>query len=111
MCGYYQNIITAKEKVFFSVQFTSIYRGAGVSVKFLMVGETNFVVGYHLLTEGHSIQLGSGGGGGAVPPSPLSGPRQCPDNNNNININNNIFRVSNKITIKSQPQVPYKKVP
>ena len=38
-----------------------------------MVGETSSVVGYHLLTEGHSIQLGSGwGGGGAMagPPPP-----------------------------------------
>ena len=80
-----------------------------------MVGETSSVVGYHLLTEGHSIQLGSGWGGGgppmgAPPPPPPPGPRQRPDNNN-ININNNIFGVSNKITIKSQPQVPYKVVP
>ena len=72
-----------------------------------MVGETSSVVGYHLLTEGHSIQ----------PPPPRwpppphpPGPRQRPDNNN-ININNNIFGVSNQITIKSQPQVPYKVVP
>ena len=78
-----------------------------------MVGETNSVVGYHLLTKGHSIQLGSGRG--ECPP----GPRQRPDddddddddNNNNNNNNNNIFRVSNKITIKSQPEVPYKVVP
>ena len=78
-----------------------------------MVGETSSVVGYHLLTEGHSIQLGSGWGGGGrlgPPPPPPPGPRQRPDNNN-ININNNIFGVSNKITIKSQPQVPYKVVP
>ena len=78
-----------------------------------MVGETSSVVGYHLLTEGHSIQLGSGwGGGGAMAPPPPHppGPRQRPENNN-ININNNIFGVSNKITIKSQPQVPYKVVP
>ena len=33
---------------------------AGVSVKFLMVGVTNSMVGYHLMTEDHSIQLGSG---------------------------------------------------
>ena len=32
----------------------------GVSVKFLMVGETNSMVGYHLMTKGHSIQLGFG---------------------------------------------------
>ena len=31
---------------------------AGVSVKFLMVGETNSIVGYHLMTEDHLIQLG-----------------------------------------------------
>ena len=31
---------------------------AGVSVKFLMVGGTNSVVGYHLMAEDHSIQLG-----------------------------------------------------
>ena len=29
---------------------------AGVSVKFLMVGETNSMVCYHLMVEGHSIQ-------------------------------------------------------
>ena len=33
---------------------------AGVSVKFLMVGETNSMVGYHLMAEDHSIQLGAG---------------------------------------------------
>ena len=43
------------------------------------------------------------------PPHPPD-PRQRPDNNN-IDINNNIFGVSNKIAIKSQPQVPYKVVP
>ena len=37
----------------------------GVSVKYLMVGETNSMVGYHLVTEGHSIQLG----GAVRPPS------------------------------------------
>ena len=41
---------------------------AGVSVKFLMVGETNSMVGYHLMVEGHSTQLGVWGG--AVSPSP-----------------------------------------
>ena len=40
---------------------------AGVSVKFLMVGETNSMVGYHLMTESHSIQLRSGG---AMSPPP-----------------------------------------
>ena len=69
-----------------------------------MVGETNYMVRYHLMTEGHSIQLGSGGC--CIPPA---GPGQRPDNNNHININ--IFGVSYKITIKSQPQVPYKVVP
>ena len=43
---------------------------AGVSVKFLMVGETNSMVGYHLMVEGHSTQLGVWGG--AVSPSPPS---------------------------------------
>ena len=28
-----------------------------VSVQFLVVGETNSMVGYHLIAEGHSIQL------------------------------------------------------
>ena len=46
---------------------------SGVSVKFIMVGETNSMVGYHLMTKGHSIQLGSWG---AVPPA---GPGQHPD--------------------------------
>ena len=71
-----------------------------------MVRETNSMVGYHLMTEGHSIQLGSEGEGGTV--SRPAGPGQHPDNNNT---NNNIFGVSHKITIKSQPQVPYKVVP
>ena len=50
---------------------------AGVSVKFLMVGETNFMVGYHWMAKGHSVQLG-GGGGDAVSPPP-AGPGQHPD--------------------------------
>ena len=62
-----------------------------------MVGVTNSMVGYYLITEGHSIQLRSGG------TVPTAGPGQHPDNNNHININ--IFGVSYKITIKSQPQV------
>ena len=37
-----------------------VYVIPGVSVKFLLVGETNSMVGYHLMAEGHSIQLGSG---------------------------------------------------
>ena len=82
-----------------------------VSVNFLMVGETNSMVGYHVMTKCHSIQLGDEGGGAVSPPPlPPAGPGQCPDNNN-ININNKIFRVSYKITIKSQSQVPYKVVP
>ena len=76
-----------------------------------MVRETNSGVGYHLLTERHSFGGGGGVGGGATvapyPPPPLPGPRQHPDNNN-INNNNNNFGVSNKIRIKSQPEVPYK---
>ena len=40
-------------------EFGHIY--SGVSAKFLMVGETNSVVGYYLMTEDHSIQLGFGG--------------------------------------------------
>ena len=55
------------------------------------------MVGYYLITEGHSIQLRSGG------TVPTAGPGQRPDNNNHININ--IFGVSYQITIKSQPQV------
>ena len=78
----------------------------GVSVKYLMVGETNSMVGYHLMTKGHSIQLGSGG----VLCGPPAALRQHPHNNNNININNNISRVSYDITIKSQSPVPYKVV-
>ena len=34
----------------------------GVSLKFLIVGETNSMVGYHLMTEGQSIQLEVSGG-------------------------------------------------
>ena len=37
---------------------------SGVSVKFLMVGETNSMVGYHSMAKSHSIQLGVWGGGG-----------------------------------------------
>ena len=70
---------------------------SGVSVKFIMVGETNSMVGYHLMTKGHSIQLGSWG---AVLPA---GPGQHPDNNNHNNIN--IFGVSYK---KSQSNLRLK---
>ena len=66
-----------------------------------MVGETNSMVGYHLIIKGHSVQLGSGG-----TVIPQSGPRQRPDNNNNTSINN-IFGVFYKISIKSQSKVPY----
>ena len=40
--------------------FTSNVTGetSGVSVKFLMVGETNSMVGYYLMAKSHSIQLG-----------------------------------------------------
>ena len=31
---------------------------AGVWVKFLKVGETDSIAGYHLMAEGHSIHLG-----------------------------------------------------
>ena len=34
---------------------------AGVSVKFLLVGESNSMVGYHLIAEDHLIQLGMWG--------------------------------------------------
>ena len=57
---------------------------SGVSVTFLKVGETNSMVGYHLMVEGHSDQLESVG---AV--SPPAGPGQHPDNNNDNNNNNN----------------------
>ena len=36
------------------------------------------MVGYHLMTKGHSIQLGSGGGVCVLPPPP-AGPGQHPD--------------------------------
>ena len=39
-----------------------------------MLGETNSMVGYHLMTEDHSIQLGVWGGG----VSPLAGAEQDP---------------------------------
>ena len=35
-----------------------MYTRTGVSVKFLMVWETNSMVGYHLMAEDHSIQFG-----------------------------------------------------
>ena len=38
--------------------FFESWVSTGVSVKFLMVGETNSMVGYHLMAEDHSIQLG-----------------------------------------------------
>ena len=59
---------------------------SGVSVKFLKVGETNSMVGYHLMVEGDSDQLESVG---AV--TPPAGPGQHPDNNNNNNNNNVII--------------------
>ena len=65
-----------------------------------MVGETNSMVGYDLMTGGHSIQLGSGG---AVPPPP-AGPGNCPDNNNHMNIN--IFGIS--YVIRSQSNLSLK---
>ena len=71
---------------------------SGVSVKFLMVGETDSMVGYHLMAKGHSIQLGSGGSCEPSPPLPPhlspAGPEQCPDNSNNVNINNNHSQIS-----------------
>ena len=58
-----------------------------------MVGETNSMVGYHLMAEDHSVQLGYG----TVSPPP-AGPGQClhndDNNNNNNNTSNNIFGVS-----------------
>ena len=62
-----------------------------------MVGETNSMVGYHLIAKGY-IQI-SWDLGDAV--SSPAGPGQHPDNSNNININKNIFGVSYKIKIKS----------
>ena len=56
------------------------------------------MAGHHLMTKGHSIQLGSGG---TVPPP--AGPGQCPDNNNHNNIN--VFGVSYK---KSQSNLSLK---
>ena len=46
-----------------------------VSVKFLMVGESNCMVGCHLMAKDHSIQLGvwAGGGGGALSPQQVQG--------------------------------------
>ena len=41
-----------------------------------MIGETNSMVDYHVMAEGHSIQLGVWGGGGAV--SLTAGTRQHP---------------------------------
>ena len=46
---------------------------AGVSVKFLMVGETNFMVGYHWMAKGHSVQLGVWGGDAVSPPQQVQG--------------------------------------
>ena len=55
-----------------------------------MVGETNSMVGYHLMAEDHSVQLGYG----TVSPPPPAGPGQCLNNDN-----------------KSQSQVPYEVIP
>ena len=70
-----------------------------------MVGETN----YGRLPFNDRRPFNSAGVWGVLcgPPAAL---RQHPDNNNNININNNISRVSYDITIKSQSPVPYKVV-
>ena len=42
----------------------------GVSVKFLMVAETNAMIGYLLMAKGHLIQLGVWEGGGGTVSSP-----------------------------------------
>ena len=48
---------------------------SGVSVKFLMAGETKCMVGYHLMVKDHSIQLGVWERGAVSPPA---GARQRP---------------------------------
>ena len=55
-----------------------------------MVGEINSMIIYHLMVEGHSVQMESGGRGALWVPS--ASPGQYHDNNK-ININN-IFGVS-----------------
>ena len=77
---WHQKTFTYSLQIFYKIQKNFSHTHTGVLVKFLMVRETNSVVGYHLLTEGHSIQLGSAGGGGggggggagvcAMPPPP-----------------------------------------
>ena len=44
-----------------------------ISVKFLMVGETNSMVGCHLMAEDHSVHLGVWGGGGGRALNPPAG--------------------------------------
>ena len=51
---------------------------SGDLVRFLMLGETNSMVGYHLIAKGYSIQLGVWGCYNPPPPLP-AGPGQCPD--------------------------------
>ena len=65
-------IIFYWSKATFMVYLKKFYIYTGVSVKFLMVVETNSMVGYHLNNEDHSIQLGVWEG--AV--SPLAGAMQ-----------------------------------
>ena len=60
---WHQKTFTYSLQIFYKIQKNFSHTHTGVLVKFLMVRETNSVVGYHLLTEGHSIQLGSAGGG------------------------------------------------
>ena len=48
---FYLNVIIISEVIY-------LLQHAGVSVKFLMIGETNSMVGYYLMAEGYSIQLG-----------------------------------------------------
>ena len=42
----------------FALHNKTVHPCPEVSVTFLMVVETNSIVGYHLMTEGHSVQLG-----------------------------------------------------
>ena len=53
-----------------------MYTRTGVSVKFLMVWETNSMVGYHLMAEDHSINSVWGLGGDVSLPA---GAGQCLD--------------------------------
>ena len=72
-----------------------------------MVGKTNSMVGYHLISEGHSIQLGYGGSCESAPPPPLP-PEQVQCNALIITIIVILIIIFSEFLIKSQSNLSFK---